>query len=184
MLVLLSTLLLGVPIGYALGGRLHRLEHLDLRFAWVVLVSLGLQIWIFSPWGPSLASSVVVPLHYASYALLVAFVIVNYRRPAVAVTGVGMALNLLAIALNDGYMPARPGALELAGVAYAGSVDTNSQLITGSTKLAFLGDVFAVPSWVPFANVFSIGDILIVVGATALIAGTMRGERRLTELAA
>ena len=135
-------------------------------------------------WGASAGVSVVVPLHYASYALLVLFVLANHRRPAVVVLGVGMALNLLVIALNDGYMPARRAALESAGQIYAGSAEHNSALITASTKLALLGDVFAVPSWVPLANVFSIGDVLIVVGATALIAATMRRSRELTAQAA
>ena len=36
-------------------------------------------------------------------------------------------------------------------------------------RLLFLGDVFAVPKWVPFANVFSIGDLLLVLGGIALV---------------
>lgn len=184
MLVLLSTLILGVSLGYILGGRLRNLERLDLRLGWVVLLSLALQFWAFSPWGESQGSAVVVTAHYASYALLVVFVIANYRRPALVLTGAGMLFNLLAIGLNGGYMPARRAALEFAGVAYAGNTESNSQLITGSTKLAFLGDVFALPDWAPLANVFSIGDVLIVVGATALIAGGMRGPRRLIAQAA
>ena len=35
-------------------------------------------------------------------------------------------------------------------------------------RLGFLGDIFAVPASWPLSNVFSIGDILIVVGGTYL----------------
>ena len=40
--------------------------------------------------------------------------------------------------------------------------------------LQLLTDVFAVPAWVPFANVFSVGDVLIAVGIAWAIAATMR----------
>jgi hypothetical protein len=42
-------------------------------------------------------------------------------------------------------------------------------------KLAFLGDVFAVPAQFPLANVFSVGDVLIILGvgmASWRICGT------------
>jgi hypothetical protein len=35
--------------------------------------------------------------------------------------------------------------------------------------LGFLGDVLAVPSWVPGAKVFSVGDVLIAVGAAIVV---------------
>jgi hypothetical protein len=33
------------------------------------------------------------------------------------------------------------------------------------TRLWFLGDVFAIPAGWPLANVFSVGDVLILLGA-------------------
>ena len=42
--------------------------------------------------------------------------------------------------------------------------------------LQFLGDVFATPSWLPVHNVFSIGDLLIVLGAL-LAFHTICGSR-------
>jgi hypothetical protein len=50
---------------------------------------------------------------------------------------------------------------------------TNSTLASAATRLALLGDVFAVPRPLPFANVFSIGDLLIAVGGAWFIARTM-----------
>ena len=35
-------------------------------------------------------------------------------------------------------------------------------------------DIFALPSWLPFANVFSIGDVLIGLGIVAAIVIAMR----------
>jgi hypothetical protein len=47
-----------------------------------------------------------------------------------------------------------------------------------------LTDIFALPNWLPAANVFSIGDVLIGVGVAAVIALGMRGRRAPTEPAA
>jgi hypothetical protein len=41
------------------------------------------------------------------------------------------------------------------------------------TRLAFLGDIFALPESMPMSNVYSIGDIFIAVGAGATTARTM-----------
>ena len=38
-----------------------------------------------------------------------------------------------------------------------------------------LTDIFALPTWIPFANVFSVGDVLIGVGVAIVIAVGMRG---------
>jgi hypothetical protein len=39
-----------------------------------------------------------------------------------------------------------------------------------------LTDLFAMPTWIPMANVFSIGDVLIGVGAAMAIVGAMHGR--------
>jgi hypothetical protein len=44
--------------------------------------------------------------------------------------------------------------------------------------LLFLGDVFAIPESWPFSNVFSIGDMALVIGGAILIHTTC--ETRLT----
>ena len=45
-----------------------------------------------------------------------------------------------------------------------------------------LTDIFALPTWVPFANVFSVGDVLIAAGVVVVIVAAMR--RPVPELAA
>jgi hypothetical protein len=43
-----------------------------------------------------------------------------------------------------------------------------------------LTDIFALPAWLPFANVFSIGDVLIGLGVVVVIALGMRTAPRAT----
>jgi multisubunit Na+/H+ antiporter MnhE subunit len=37
-----------------------------------------------------------------------------------------------------------------------------------------LTDIFALPAWLPFANVYSVGDVLIGAGVVTVIVGAMR----------
>jgi hypothetical protein len=51
-------------------------------------------------------------------------------------------------------------------------------------RLAFLGDIFATPASVPAANVFSVGDVLLVLGAFIFlhVVSESRLGRRLKDL--
>jgi hypothetical protein len=51
----------------------------------------------------------------------------------------------------------------------------NSRFVDGSV-LGPLTDVFAMPAWMPMANIFSVGDVLIGVGAGLAIVATMLGR--------
>jgi hypothetical protein len=72
---------------------------------------------------------------------------------------------------NRGWMPADPGAL--AAIGGLGSGYTNS-ITVADPALRPLTDLFALPSWLPLSNVFSVGDVLIGVGVAATIALAMR----------
>ena len=174
MFVLIAALAAGLVAGYAMGGRLRNIDRMRIRLPWLAIAALGLQFVAFSSLRGSLGSTGVVALHLVSYALLVWFVIVNRQRVGVVVAGAGLLTNLLAITLNGGYMPASRHALDVAGVQFSGATMNNSTVIHAGTRLSFLGDVFAIPEGTILANVFSIGDVLIVVGVAILIATAMR----------
>jgi hypothetical protein len=174
MLVLLTAAIAGLAAGYLAGGKLRNLESLRLNGAWLVVAALGLQVAAFSPIGVRLGGTVDVVFHFASYALLAWFIAVNRRTLGIVVAGLGLGLNFAAIAANGGFMPASRSALAAAGVLYGGQTHNNSGLIGPGTHLGFLGDVFATPAWLPAANVFSIGDVVIVAGVALLLTVTMR----------
>ena len=73
-------------------------------------------------------------------------------------------------------MPASAAAMAFLGKA-ANPGYSNSAVVE-SPALAPLTDIFALAAVVPFANVFSIGDVLISLGIAVVIAGAMRGGAR------
>lgn len=176
MLVLVASLVVGLALGYALGGRLENLQNARLVLPWLIFAALALQIVAFSPVGQRLGAGAVVAFHLTSYAVLIVFAVLNLRSAGVAIAASGTLANAVVIAANGGYMPARRAALAAAGVLYAGDAANNSRLIDAGTRLSFLGDLFAIPKGVPLANVFSVGDLLIAAGVALLLATAMRAR--------
>jgi hypothetical protein len=152
-------LLLTVP---AAGGRLSRLENVRLRWLWLVVLALVIQVALVKL-APS--GSFARTAHIATYVLAGACVLRNLRElEFLWVVALGGLLNFIAIAANGGVMPASSAALASAGLDVRSGEFANSDLVENA-HVAFLGDVFAIPAGWPGANVFSVGDVLIVLGA-------------------
>ena len=148
------------------GGRLDALADLRFRQPWLLGVAFGLQLLVISV-APAGDAWWHQTLHLASYAIGGAFVVRNRQVPFLWLIGAGGLMNLAAIAANGGVMPARPAALAAAGLASGPGFANSAPL--AHPRLAFLGDVFAIPDAVPLANVFSLGDVCIAVGALVLL---------------
>lgn len=166
----------GIILGYLLGGRLERLA--DLRFRWAALAILGLvaQVVLFSPFVATTIGDAGPPAYVLSTAAVFVAVLRNWRIPGMAFVIVGAAANLLAVAANGGIMPADPAALASLGLPPTEGF-SNSVVLTDPV-LRPLTDIFAMPTVVPFANVFSVGDVLIGVGIALIITLGMRAPAR------
>lgn len=155
------------------GGRIGNLVSLNIRWRGVFLAAFAIQLLIFTPpWQdrPELVSSTQAAYLLSLGLLLMAFVM-NLRLPGLWMVAVGFLLNSITIAVNGGYMPASPAALSISGHAelLPGQVSNNSIGIGPETRLASLSDIFAIPQPIIFANVFSVGDVLITLGAMYLV---------------
>ncbi|HEY8339990.1 MAG TPA: DUF5317 family protein [Egibacteraceae bacterium] len=164
------------------GGRLSALGEIRLRGLGVLVAALALQLLILEVLPDTLPLLVARGLHLLSYGLAAVFVVVNRRLPGLWVIALGGALNLLVISVNGGIMPAAPAALAAAGLPPSHEVFANSTALV-APRLAWLGDVFAIPQPLPFANVLSVGDVLLCLGGATGLHGlsgsrlTRRGRR-------
>jgi hypothetical protein len=179
MTLALSFLLMILTVPLA-GGELRRLESLRLHWIWLAAAAFALQVVlvVVAPEGDTVLQRVA---HLWTYGLVGACVISNLDLRYVWVVGVGGLLNFVAIAANGGVMPASAGALRTAGLDVTSGEFTNSDVVENA-HVPFLGDVFAIPDGWPGANVFSIGDIVIVVGAFLVLhaacGSRLAGRRR------
>jgi len=156
------------------GGRLGRLADVSFRAPGLAIGGLAAQVLVVSIF-PGLPGWLAITIHLGSYAAVLGFIWCNRSLPGLWLVGLGGLSNLLAIAANGGVMPASAAALRTAGRSATEQGFTNSEVVA-HPRLAFLGDVLPLPSWVPFANVFSIGDVLIAVGVFMLVHGICRGR--------
>lgn len=174
-MLLLYFVALGVLVGRLSGGRLAALETVHFRWWGIALGGLAFQLLLFSdPVAERVGGAGPILYVLSSIAVVVAL-LPNLRQPGFALIGLGAMLNLAAITANGGFMPSDPAAwvaLDGAGILPTAAY-TNSALIHSGTLLPFLGDVFVLPRPLPFANVFSLGDLLIGVGATWFLIRTM-----------
>jgi len=173
----------GIGIGYARRGRLENIPAFQPRHAWLIFLAVLVQLLIFPTpawsvppirWGTAI-------LHLGTYGLILLFLIANRTVRAFWGIALGMALNVLPIGANGGYMPADVSALQRSGqreiaerlLASADGIYGNVVVMSDTTRLNSLGDYLTVPPWVPLAGSFSIGDVVLMVSVAWLVQALM-----------
>jgi len=170
--LILSAIPIGIVAGLLLGGQLDGLAQLKFRWAALAVGGLAVQVVLFSQAGDAIAGSFGPQIYVASTAAVFVAVLRNLRLPGLVIAAIGSLSNLVAISANGGAMPADTGALELAG--FGGPGEHTNSVVLADPALRPLTDIYALPAWVPLANVFSVGDVLIGVGVAVAIAVAMR----------
>jgi hypothetical protein len=157
-------ILLSVPLAR---GRLVALADLPLRRPGLAVAAILVQILVISviPGGDQTFHTTA---HLFSYVLLGAFAFVNRRIPGLAIAAFGGLLNFIAISANGGVMPADPETIASFSHTTPDGEFANSQVLA-HPKLLFLGDVIATPSSLPLHTVFSIGDLVLMLGVAVLV---------------
>jgi hypothetical protein len=169
---ILYAVVIGLAAGLLAGGRIAAIG--DIRFRWGPLMVIGFlaQVALFSDAVADKVGALGPLLYVASTLLVVVAVVRNLAIPGMAVVAVGAASNLAAILANGGFMPASPAAMAALGKAVP-VVYSNSAVLY-QPALAPLTDIFALPTWLPFHNIFSVGDVAIAIGVVLVIAVAMR----------
>ena len=172
-----------VPVLLALGARsrarwrLGALAELTLRAPWLFLAAIGLQLVAFPvaglPWQTHETAASV--LWVVSYGLLVVAAALNRRITGVPVVAARMLLNLVAILANRGTMPVSYEAMRPR--AGRSAVTQANSTAMSDPSLPWLVDRWAAPDWLPLANVFSVGDVVIAVGAFVIVLAAMGVQR-------
>jgi len=171
---ILYAVVAGLVVGLLLGGSLANLGRLTIRWWPLALAGLGVQLVLFSALGDQFAGDLGPTIYLASTLAVLVVVLRNLRMPGLALVALGAISNVVAIVANGGSMPADPAAIaslgDRAGAGYSNSVVVTDPILWPLT------DIFAMPAWLPLANVFSVGDVLIGVGIAVAIAAGMRGR--------
>lgn len=169
MLILAGTVL-AIALVPVLGGRIGALASLHLRQGWLIGIALVLQVICISV-VPTWPRVPLIAMHVTSYVIAAVFTWRNRHLPGLALLALGGALNAVTIGLNHGTLPASRSALVRAGLPISQDKFLNSGVVQ-HPHLAFFGDNYPSPGWLPLHNVYSIGDGLILCGVAWLVHRT------------
>lgn len=176
--LLVLTVVAAVLVVVVTLGSFSELTRVTISAPWLLFVGLALQIALEYVDVPD---DQIETLGYGvlmlSYALVLAFCLVNLSTAGFGVIAVGVAMNMLVIGLNQG-MPTVP-------IGNDGEGNRVKEPIERSVKhrqerdndlLGFLGDKIVLPE--PFDAVISFGDLVIGVGVCELAYFGSRRRRR------
>jgi hypothetical protein len=168
---ILYGVLIGLVLGFLAGGRPAGLAALRIQYGWVMIAGLLVQVVLFSPAAAERVGDIGPPIYVASTSVVALAILANVRITGMAVVGLGAMSNLAAIVANGGYMPADPGAMAALGMSEPTTYSNSA--VVADPALWPLTDIFALPVWLPWSNVFSIGDVVIVLGVVIVIVAAM-----------
>lgn len=178
MVFVVGTIVLSVLVVVLTRGSFERLGQIKLRAVWLLLVALAGQLALELVDLPEdRFDDLGFGLLLATYVLILAFCIVNRRISGMIVVTIGVALNVLVIALNQG-MPTKDDVVERNGREVRVPIErtVKHRPEEDDDVLSFLGDVLTVPG-LPNQQ-FSIGDVVIGVGVAAVCFEASRRPRR------
>lgn len=175
MLLLASILVIGLLLGWGLGGGVRRLAKLEVRFWWLIPLALVIQLVPIphAESGPGRYFPFVLLL--VSFLLIGATVFLNWRLRGFPAILIGVLLNLIPIVVNQG-MPVSGAAVVEAGGSLADvprELGAKHHLERPEDAVTFLADVIAVRS--PFRAVVSVGDLVMWAGAGWFLTAAMLG---------
>jgi hypothetical protein len=184
MIYLIVPVLLAALTGFLRGGQVRNLAHLSVKHSWIPLLMFALQFGVvLFPQGQSELFLGLRPwVTVATYALLVAFLVINRGLPGMKLILIGALLNLAVILANGGYMPVTRGALARSGHLDLVFVHDEQAFVLGSkdivlpeaqTRLQLLSDIVGIPEAFPVSATFSVGDLFIMAGAAGLVYRVM-----------
>lgn len=192
-MILIAAVIVGLGAGFiraTLAKRTYQPHQLN--YIWLVLVALFAQWTVFGfAFGrkiiPDSIASIVLVL---SQLLLLFFAWENRKVPGFWLLGLGLLLNLAVILLNGGWMPISPDTVRwLVPDAPEGSWQIGARLAGGKdkvilveqTRVWFLSDHLRTPAWFFDRVAFSIGDVVIAMGAFWLLWSVGGRERSINK---
>lgn len=180
-MILLTAVVIGLLAGFVRAKRSKRsFQPVRLKLEWLVISAILPQILVFFiPATSAHVSDTWASIFLvSSLSMLFVFCLVNLRQPGFWLLAIGLALNLLVISLNGGWMPIRPEILmqnipDTAQNAWQLGqrlgITKDMVLPLEQTRLWWLSDYFVTPGLLTTRYAFSVGDIILSLGIVAFI---------------
>jgi hypothetical protein len=173
-----ATIALALIVVVSTKGSFQRLAGLHFKKSWMLFTALAIQIALeFVEVPKDRMEDLGVAVLLLSYVLIIGFCVLNRKVKGMSLITIGVALNVLVIALNQG-MPTKDYVRERNGREVHVPIEqtVKHRPAEDDDLLGFLGDEITAPG-VPNQQ-FSIGDIVIGLGIVDLCFEGSRVPRR------
>ena len=158
--------LLAILFGYLRKGKIKNLENITIQYWYLFIIAYIIQSFVFILY--AIPETIFFIMHIGSYILIVYVCIRNRKFTGMWFMGIGTFLNGLVILFNNGKMPVKlPKDAEIV-------FDRGHTLLTESTKLPFLADIFIIDVPRFSTRVMSVGDFILALGVFYLIQQGMQ----------
>lgn len=165
------------------------LRPIQLKVTWLVFIAVIPQVVLFQipAVGRHVPEALAPIILVSSQVFLVGFALLNFNRSGFWALGLGLVANFIAIVSNGGWMPISPETVRRILPSLPGDfslVDRRLGLSkdwiipTSEMNFPWLSDRFTTPGWLSYKVAFSIGDILIAIGAILLLWSLSNPETR------
>jgi MFS family permease len=144
-----------------------------IRLAWLAIAGALVQAALSIPAVNSQLGGAPPFLYVLSSVAVLVCLLANLRIPGLAIAAIGGLSNLVAITANGGYMPVDPAAARIVG--HAPPTGYTHTIEAVAVYLRPLTDIILVPPPLPLANVYSIGDLLLLVGLSVTFVAALHG---------
>lgn len=167
----------------------RQLKPIQFKYGWLVFIAVLPQILAFQipAIGRQIPDALVPYILISSLALLLGFAAANSKQPGMGALGAGLMSNFLVIVLNGGWMPVSPEIVhrilpdlpdDFPLVDRRLGLSKDWIFAEHTIRLPWLSDRFTLPGWSSYQVAFSIGDILIAVGAVWLLWSLSNPDNR------
>jgi len=159
------SLVAAVVLAVALGGDLRRFFSLRIHAWWLLVLALVVKVALLLLHAP--VEFWAQPL---IFGLVAAAAVANWRLSGIPAIALGLSLNAAVVLANGGVMPfevSQHPAAQRAATAVSEAENSHS-------RLAWLDD--RIP-FAPTGQVFSLGDLVIMLGGAWLIVGLTEPRR-------
>lgn len=180
-MILLVAILIGLAATLLRARLCHRtLTFAQVRWEWLVYLTVIPQIAVFQvpAIGKGIPEDLIPFIQIITMTGLLVFTVANLKTAGFSILSIGLLSNLTVISLNGGWMPVSPKTLiRLRPELPASTWEVGTRLalskdrimLSAQTTFGWLSDCLSLPHWVSYKFVFSIGDILIAIGAFVLL---------------
>jgi hypothetical protein len=180
---MVGTIVLSVLVVVVTKGSFARLGRIQLRALWLLVGALVAQLVLeFVELPAARLDDLGYGLLLGTYVLILAFCLINRGVGGMVIVTIGVAMNVLVIALNQG-MPTKDDVVRRDGREVRVPIErtVKHRPEEDDDRLPFLGDELSAPG-IPNQQ-FSIGDVVIGLGVAEIcFEGSRRPRRRGTYL--